>query len=165
MSRFTHERTPDETDLEVLDPRWPEPDSPSNSDATDKSATPEHHVAKPRRASPTRRPKTRRLRVAGLVIAAAVAGAATAHEFDARTRTYTPPWTVACQDAIDATAHLHRLRVTQLAQGMEEAFALIGGADIPKPNAIDASVILNARRQRDVDNAIGRCISPASPHA
>jgi hypothetical protein len=167
MSKSTHERISDDTDLEVLDPLWPKPDSPSDRDGPDTTATPEHHSATTRAASPTRRPKTktrrpktRRLRLLGLVIAATVAGSASTHWFDQRTSTYPQPPMAACQAAINATARLHRFQAIQLAQGIEEAWALIGGAGVPNPHSIDTS--LNARLQRDAESAISRCISPAT---
>ena len=162
MSRSTHERISDDIDLPVLAPRWPEPDTTRRGDGPDPAATPAHLAVDTRSSSPTLRPKTRRLRVAGLVIAAAVVGSAGTHWVDEpRTRTFTPPWAASCQDAINATARLRRLRDVQFERAMQDTWALVGGVHVQDLNPMDTSV--NARLQRDADNATARCISPASP--
>jgi hypothetical protein len=137
----TDERVCDEKDLEALDVQ--------------------RELTAARPASPTRRLKTRRLRVAGFVIAATVAGFAGNRWIDQRPPTHTPPWVEACQHAIDATARVHRLEATQVAQGLDELWARVAGADISDPTSVDTS--LNARLQRDADDATGRCISPSTP--
>jgi hypothetical protein len=157
MSASTHERI-DNDELEALDPRWPEPDRPSDKDGPDPATTKEHDLISTRPASPTLGPKTCRLGVAGLVLAALVAGSAGTHWYDQPSRTASPPWIVACQDAINATARLHRFQDAQFVQGMEAAWAVIGTGGVPNPTPIDTS--LNARLQRDADNAASRCISP-----
>jgi hypothetical protein len=112
-------------------------------------------------AAPTRRRTPRRLRLIGLVIAAILAGSAGTHWVDSQIRTDSPRWTAACQEAINANARLHRQQAAELAQGMGAVWSLIAGAGIPNPTSIDRN--LDARLQRDADNAISRCVSPATP--
>jgi hypothetical protein len=148
LSRSTYERSSDDFDLPVLEPRWPEPEVPTTTR---------------RRGRP--RPKLRRTYVAGLVITATVIGAAATHALDLRNQTPAPApapvWMAACQEAINATAQFHHLQNLQLAQGLQSVFALIAGVH-PDTKSVDSAT---ARLQRDAEEATARCISPAVPPA
>jgi hypothetical protein len=115
-----------------------------------------------RSALPTRRRTTRRLGLLGLLLAAMLFASAGTHWLDSRSATGTAPWAAACQDAISATARLHRQQVKELAQGMREAWTLIGGGEISDPTY--RNTVLDAQLQRDADSAVSRCISPAMTH-
>jgi hypothetical protein len=135
MYRSTRARSTEEMELPVLDPLWFEPDGP----------------ARPR--------TTRRLLVVGLVVAAIGAGSAGTHWLEQGTRTRMAPAMGACQEAIDATARLHRLQGAQLGLAMQATWAAVAGVHV-QATSVDNS--LNARLQREADDAIAQCISPAN---
>lgn len=139
MSKATREHD-DEMDLEVLAPRWPEPDATL-------LAAPRSRV-------------TGRSRVAGLLIAAIAAGSVGTHWSDQRVRTSTSPWIARCQAAVTASARLDRLHDVQLGQAIEATWSAVAGVRSPL-TPIDTA--LDARLQRDADNATARCVSPTAP--
>jgi hypothetical protein len=104
--------------------------------------------------SPSRTHKLRAPLVVGAVIAALIVSASGMRWYDQSTRATRPTWFAACQEAVNATAQLHRLQAAQLEQAMELTFGAVAGIR-PGADTIDQSEI--ARLQRNADQAIFRC--------
>jgi hypothetical protein len=98
----------------------------------------------------------RRSIVIGIV--AALASAAT-YTLENVSRPPAPRWVRACEEAIEATAQLHRAQARQLDQIMYETWSMIGGLHI-KPSPINTTLV--AQLQRDADDATSRCITPTA---